>query len=646
MKMACPFILASLLLCPWFGQQQVVFAETPVNGLTEAEKRSGWQLLFDGKTTNGWRNFRKDTLSEHWAIKEGAIQWMKKGAGDLITTQQFDYFELSLEYRISEGGNSGIMFHVTEELDTPWKTGPEVQVQDNLKGHDPQKSGWLHSLYKPLKPEWSKEVEAKAGYKGIDMDDSTRPAGQWNHVYLRIAEQQCEVAINGVSYYYFKKGDEEWDERVAKSKFAQYPQFGKSKKGHICLQDHGDVVAFRNIKIRELSHDGVVPDPSDGTLSLAGADAFPKLQWKNYETVDDQGRFQPLRPMCLTHANDGSNRVFVGTQGGVIHVFDNHRDEQETQIFLDIKDQVFDWQKENEEGLLGLAFDPHYKDTGAFYVYYSSEPEPRTSIISRFLVSKDNPNQADPESEEIILKLPQPFSNHNGGAIAFGPDGYLYIALGDGGSRNDPIGNGQDLTSLMGSILRVDVHRKDGSQAYGIPSDNPFLKTPGAKPEIFAYGFRNIWRMSFDRKTGALWAGDVGQDLWEEINLVRKGGNYGWNIREGSYLFGNGTLQNQERPQEPVWEYDHQIGKCITGGFVYRGTRVPELQGAYLYADFITGRIWALYYDEIKQQVIRNMRIPTGETPVLAFGEDEAGEVYYLLETIGGQGIFRFEPTP
>lgn len=618
-------------------------AEVPANQLTEAEKRSGWTLLFDGKSSNGWRNYRQQKFSDGWAVRDGILAREKAGAGDILTNDQFEYFELSLEYRIASGGNSGIMFHVTEEEQAPWQTGPEVQIQDNVDGHDPQKSGWLYQLYSPLKPAWATKFEKQVGFKGIDVDDATRPPGEWNHVYLRISPIQCEVAVNGVSYFYFKKGDDDWNQRVAKSKFATMPKFGKAKRGHICLQDHGDAVAFRNIKVRTLGPDGSAPEPIDGHLPLQGVVAFPNLKWTGYESSDEQGKIQKFRPMVLTHAGDGSQRMFVATQSGQIHVLAADPEVKESQLFLDIHEKVQPFQMDDEEGLLGLAFHPRYKTTGQFFVYYSSRSEPRTSIVSRFRVSKDDPNRADPASEEVVLKIPQPFSNHNGGSIVFGHDGYLYIALGDGGGRNDPLQHGQNLQTWMGSILRIDVDHSQDQRPYAIPKDNPFLDRTGAQPEIFAYGFRNVWRLSVDRQTGTLWAGDVGQDLWEEIDIVRRGANYGWSIREGSYPFGNGKPTNPDPLVEPIWEYDHQIGKSITGGFVYRGKKFPELFGAYLYADYVTGRIWALYYDESSGKVIKNLSIIPQGIPVLAFGEDEQGEAYYLMETVDGRSVYRFE---
>lgn len=604
-----------------------------VNALTESEQRSGWKLLFDGKSTEGWRNYKRDAISDGWQVIDGAITRVANGAGDIITKQKYGRFELSLEYQISKAGNSGVMFHVLEGDGPPWHTGPEIQVQDNVDGHDPQKAGWLYQLYRPG--------------NGPDQQaiDATRPAGDWNQLYIRINQDDCEVCMNGVRYYHFKLGDADWQRKVEASKFAKFENFGKAGEGYICLQDHGDRVAYRNIKIREFGADGSVPQPIDGKLSLVGAVAFPNLQWDQWEPVDDAGQLRALRLMELTYPKDGSNRLFVASQYGAIWCFENRSDVTESHLVLDLRDKVHDWKKRgaNEQGLLGLALHPDFKNNGYLYVYYSHATEPK-SVVSRFTISKDNPNQADPESELVLMEIDQPFQNHNGGAIEFGPDGYLYIALGDGGFRNDPEANGQDLSTLLGSILRVDVDHPSAGKPYGIPADNPFVNREGARPEIFAFGLRNPWRIAFDRETGTLWAGDVGQELWEEVIVVTKGGNYGWSHREGTHPFGNRpAVEGVGTPIEPVFEYDHRIGKSITGGRVYRSSRLEELAGKYLYADYVTGKIWALSYDPATGKATRNEQVIPDSIPVLAFGEDQNGEVYYLTESSRGACIYRFE---
>ena len=362
----------------------------------------------------------------------------------------------------------------------------------------------------------------------------------------------------------------------------------------------------------------------DTPMPIAYEVAFPEMRLR--------------RPVVITHAGDNSGRLFVVTQQGVIHVFPNRSDVAETQTFLDIEAKVAYADTKNEEGFLGLAFHPNYKRNGFFFAYYTEEPS--TSVISRFQVSKDDSNVADPDSEEVLLKVKQPYWNHNGGTLAFGPDGYLYIGLGDGGKFNDPHMNGQNIQSLLGSILRIDVDHRTKDRPYAIPEDNPFVEQPRfARPEIYAYGFRNIWRLSFDRKTGQLWAADVGQDFWEEINVIEPGKNYGWNLREAQHKFG--LVGSEARPDlvDPIFEYDHEVGKSITGGLVYRGTEVPGLQGYYLYADYVSGKVWGLKYDLDSRRVTANRLIAGDNVPVITFGDDAAGEVYFS-DAFGR--IFRF----
>jgi len=214
----------------------------PVNTLSAAEKEAGWKLLFDGKSTEGWRNYRKQTVGAGWKIIDGALTRAEKGAGDIITTEQYDSFELLIDYKIAPGGNSGVMYHVTEEGATPWQTGPEVQILDNAAGKDPQRAGWLYQLYQPA-------IDPKTG-KPID---ATRPAGEWNTLRIVITPEKCEHFMNGVKYVEYVKGSDDWNQRVARSKFGKMPLFGKAARGHICLQDHGNEVAFRNIKIRPIA---------------------------------------------------------------------------------------------------------------------------------------------------------------------------------------------------------------------------------------------------------------------------------------------------------------------------------------------------------------------------------------------------------
>ena len=333
------------------------------------------------------------------------------------------------------------------------------------------------------------------------------------------------------------------------------------------------------------------------------------------------------RPIFLTYPPGQPERLFVVEQAGRILALGHGADAGQSEVFLDIHERINNHKNggHNEEGLLGLAFHPDYVNNSEFYVYYSAG-EKKRGVLARFRASKDNPNRADPASEEVILTVDQPYGNHNGSTVLFGPDGFLYVSYGDGGSRNDPHGNGQNLATLLASIIRIDVDGRQGDLAYAIPKDNPFVKRPGARPEIWAYGLRNIWRMSFDRETGDLWAGDVGQELWEEIILVRKGGNYGWNIREGFHAFLGGRARDPLL--DPVHEYHHRDGLSVTGGYVYRGTRLKRLIGAYVYGDYAVGRIWALRLAD--DGTVTNKEILKQTVNVASFSEGPDGELYML----------------
>ena len=608
------------------------------NQLTAYEARSGWQLLFDGQSLDEWRGYQHDESTAGWNIEGGALV-ANQGATDLLTRQQFEHFELTLDYQISAGGNSGVLFRVTEDSPKAWHSGPEVQLLDNAGHRSREKSGWLYGLYQPTVPPWSIRGRKAAGIPVPTEVDATRPPGAWNQLYLRVSDAQCEVALNGVHYYHFRIGDEEWDRRVAASKFSRFPNFAKSSKGHVALQYHGSKVAFRNLKIRPLTPGGeALQQPIDGQLALVGELAFPRLSWEGWQPINEDGQVDPLRFIELTH--DGGDQLFAVDQGGRVFAFGRNRQAQEARLFLDLRERVSPWSRRNEEGLLGFAPHPDFAQVPKVYAYYSSRQNLRTSILSEFQLTADR-TRVLASSERVLLQIKQPFHNHNGGCIAFGPDKLLYVALGDGGDRNDPFGHGQNRETWLGSILRIDVQPTE-SRAYTIPPDNPFVDTPGAQAEIYAYGLRNVWRMAFDRTTGQLWAADVGQDLWEEINLIKPGGNYGWNHREGDHPFGNAAGGTLVDAVEPIWQYDHRIGKSVTGGRVYRGQRLPELVGKYLYADYVAGRIWALHYDAKLQRVVSNEQISAGGIPVLAFGEDSEGEVYYMTAAASGKAIFRF----
>ncbi|QDT96885.1 PQQ-dependent sugar dehydrogenase [Gimesia aquarii] len=343
------------------------------------------------------------------------------------------------------------------------------------------------------------------------------------------------------------------------------------------------------------------------------------------------------RPIVVTHAGDGSNRLFIASQKGKVYVVPNtpeDEDLEEGKLFLDISDRVTYNDKQNEEGLLGLAFHPKFKENGEFFIYYSTPDKPvNTSVISRFRVSGNDPDKALADSEEVLMRVKQPAWNHGGGTVVFGPDGKLYIAFGDGGAGNDVFHNGQNLSSVLGTICRIDVDHKDSGLNYAIPKDNPFLhgksaEIKTARKEIWAYGLRNPWRIAFDTKTGILWAGDVGQNIWEEIDIIVKGGNYGWSVREGKHPFGPNGVEPRPHLIEPIWEYDHSVGKSITGGSVYRGKKIPAIQGAYIYGDYVSGKFWALKYDAQNKKVTANHVIESPSIPVMTFGTDQNGEMF------------------
>ena len=318
------------------------------------------------------------------------------------------------------------------------------------------------------------------------------------------------------------------------------------------------------------------------------------------------------RPVDIQPANDGSGRLFIIEKTGYIRSYENER--LIDAPFLDITDRVND--SGNEMGLLGLAFHPDYEKNGFFYVNYTGDGG--DTRISRFQASG---NIADPNSEKILLIIEQPYPNHNGGALAFGPDSYLYAGLGDGGLAGDPHKNGQDTTSLLGKILRLDVNNGD---AYGIPSDNPFGN------EVWAYGLRNPWRISFDRSTGDLWIGDVGQSQWEEIDYIpagsQGGANFGWSIMEAGHGY-DGLAQPDMLL--PAAEYSHAEGGCsVTGGYVYRGA-MTEWNGIYLYGDYCSGKIWGLILSNGQWQ--SQVMFETGGT-ITTFGQDESGEIYFASD--------------
>lgn len=331
------------------------------------------------------------------------------------------------------------------------------------------------------------------------------------------------------------------------------------------------------------------------------------------------------QPLLLTHAADGSGRAFVVGQNGDIQIIENGGPRAEA--FLDISERV--GSRGNEQGLLGLAFHPDYENNGTFYVHYTDLNG--DTVVSRFQVSGDA-NVADGNSETILLQYDQPYPNHNGGQIEFGPDGFLYIGLGDGGSGGDPHGNGQSLDTLLGKMLRIDVN---SGSPYGIPADNPFANG-GGLPEIWAYGLRNPWRFSFDRATGDLYIGDVGQGEWEEIDFlpggIAGGANLGWSYFEGTHTYQGGAPEGVSLIG-PVAEYNHGSGCSVTGGYVYRGAALPEWQGVYIYGDFCSGLIFGLVQHE--DGAWESRLLFETNFQITSFGEDETGELY-VLDRAGG----------
>jgi glucose/arabinose dehydrogenase len=330
------------------------------------------------------------------------------------------------------------------------------------------------------------------------------------------------------------------------------------------------------------------------------------------------------RPVEFTHADDGSNRIFVLEQEGKIRVFDNTASTRSAGVYLDIQNRV---SSEGEMGLLGLAFHPDFKQNGYFYVNYTKR-KPLETIIARYKAPSPTANTIDASTETILMKISQPYDNHNGGKLAFGPDGFLYISLGDGGAWGDQHNYAQNRTSLLGKILRIDVNKTDKGH-YGIPADNPYAgNKEGFREEIFAYGLRNPWRFSFDPKTGQLWAGDVGQNEFEEIDIITKGGNYGWRLKEADRCYNPRKDCDNGNLTEPIHQYPRSDGVSVTGGFVYRGSGVPFLQGKYIFADYSNGNIWALTATGTKKT--GNQLLTNEGGSVSAFGEDAQGELYVL----------------
>lgn len=347
-------------------------------------------------------------------------------------------------------------------------------------------------------------------------------------------------------------------------------------------------------------------------------------------------------PVAITHAGDGSGRLFITLQRGQILIYDDGR--LLPTPFLDISSVVACC---GERGLLSVAFDPNYKQNGYFYVNYTQRPDGST-IIARYHVSGD-PDVADPDSAVILLMIPQPFANHNGGQLQFGPDGYLYIGMGDGGSAGDPQNNAQNGQTLLGKMLRIDVNNANTSDGlpYDIPANNPFIADPNVRDEIWALGLRNPWRFSFDRTTGDLFIGDVGQNSWEEVDFQPAsstgGENYGWRLMEGRHCFNPATNCHNGTLTLPILEYDHSLGCSITGGYRYRGSQIRQLYGVYLYGDYCSGRIWGATESNGRWT---SRELLTTELSISTFGEDESGELYVAHHDGANGAIYRITTEP
>lgn len=342
-----------------------------------------------------------------------------------------------------------------------------------------------------------------------------------------------------------------------------------------------------------------------------------------YDSVSERGG------IFLMQAPGDGSRWFLGDQDGRVWVFDDDPSATRTE-WIDIADRL---ETGSEAGLLGMAFHPDYAKNGEVYLSYtgentSSDRGPFESRVSRFLTT-DGGLTLDPDTEDVVFRVTQPYTNHNGGRIAFGPDGYLYLGLGDGGSAGDPDDNGQDPSTVLGAMLRIDVDDPGSKERpYGIPADNPFA-TSGGAPEVYAWGLRNPWGWSFDRDSGTLWAGDVGQGAWEEVSIVELGGNYGWNHKEGSECY---AVDPCDDPTyiDPVAEYSHAEGLSITGGFVYRGEAIPGLSGQFLYGDYISGNLWSVGFDDATGKPEVTLLLASTGRAITAFGQDQQGELYVV----------------
>ncbi|MCY3602581.1 MAG: PQQ-dependent sugar dehydrogenase [Chloroflexi bacterium] len=365
------------------------------------------------------------------------------------------------------------------------------------------------------------------------------------------------------------------------------------------------------------------PDPPDQPPAAVLVPAFPGLP--EYE-----------RPIDLVHLPAQNLVLIVLQEGRVLGVPpDGPYDAPYT-----VHDQRESTACCNEDGLLSIALDPDFRTNGYVYAFYSAAEPRGVSRLSRFATTGQGETFAfDPASELTLFEVGQPYVNHNGGTVLFGPDGMLYLGIGDGGAANDPHGHGQNLRTHLSTIIRIDVRNATRDEPYAIPPDNPFVDEAGALPEIWAYGLRNPWRMSFDRETGLLWAGDVGQNDVEEVSIIERGGNYGWKTMEGSRCFHPETGCDRSGLILPVWEYSHAVGCSITGGLVYRGEAIPALYGWYVYTDYCTGHITAIHAETAATRGFVEPVVLWDKGPIeaVSFAEDAGGELYFVTF----RGIFR-----
>ncbi len=374
--------------------------------------------------------------------------------------------------------------------------------------------------------------------------------------------------------------------------------------------------------------------PGSSNTDISGLDTRPQNSTciaperptsnSNFTTTRVFNNLQFTSPVAMLQAPGDNSRWFIVELNGTVRVFDNDENTLTSSLFLDISTQVTSG---GERGLLNMALHPDFANNGqAFLAYTATINNQLVSRISRFS-SSDGGQTLNSSSEEILLVVNQPYNNHNGGFLAFGPDNYLYIGFGDGGSAGDPLGHGQDTTTLLGNVLRIDV---DNGTPYAIPADNPFVSDPPNRAEIYAWGLRNPWRGSFDIANGSLWLGDVGQNQWEEINLIEANGNYGWNIREAAHCYNDPSESCSTAGLiDPVLEYDHANGgRSVTGGVVYRGTTINELQGAYIFGDFTNGKIW--YLADTNSNTPSAQLLQDSGLNISSFGQDQEGEVYVV----------------